>query len=41
MSEMPKSIVPLLENMEQLGASDLHLKTGVPPVYRRRSPAMR
>ena len=34
MSEVPKSIIPLLENMEQLEASDLHLKTGVPPVYR-------
>jgi len=34
MSEMPDSIIPLLENMEQLGASDLHLKTGVPPAYR-------
>lgn len=34
MSEMPKSIIPLLENMEQLGASDLHLKTGAPPIYR-------
>jgi twitching motility protein PilT len=34
MSEMPQSIVPLLENMEALGASDLHLKTGVPPAYR-------
>ncbi len=34
MNEMPQSIVPLLENMEALGASDLHLKTGVPPAYR-------
>ncbi len=31
---MPDSIVPLLEAMAPLGASDLHLKTGVPPVYR-------
>jgi twitching motility protein PilT len=30
----PTSIVPLLEKMAQLGASDLHLKTGIPPVYR-------
>jgi twitching motility protein PilT len=34
MNEMPQSIVPLLEKMEALGASDLHLKTGVPPAYR-------
>ncbi len=34
MNEMPHSIVPLLEKMEELGASDLHLKTGVPPAYR-------
>lgn len=34
MSEMPKSIVPLLEKMAEIQASDLHLKTGVPPVYR-------
>ncbi len=31
---MPDSIVPLLEKMAELQASDLHLKTGVPPVYR-------
>lgn len=31
---VPDSIVPLLERMAQLQASDLHLKTGVPPVYR-------
>ncbi|MEW6250949.1 MAG: ATPase, T2SS/T4P/T4SS family, partial [Planctomycetota bacterium] len=31
---MPESIVPLLEKMADLQASDLHLKTGVPPVYR-------
>jgi twitching motility protein PilT len=30
----PTSIIPLLEKMAQLGASDLHLKTGIPPVYR-------
>lgn len=34
MNELPKSIVPLLEAMKQLNASDLHLKTGVPPYYR-------
>lgn len=33
-SPMPDSIVPLLEKMAELEASDLHLKTGVPPVYR-------
>jgi twitching motility protein PilT len=31
---MPDSIIPLLSKMESLGASDLHLKTGVPPAYR-------
>jgi len=34
MNETPNSIVPLLEKMADLEASDLHLKTGVPPVYR-------
>ncbi|MGE0480650.1 MAG: type IV pilus twitching motility protein PilT [Phycisphaerae bacterium] len=34
MNVMPESIVPLLENMKRLQASDLHLKTGVPPTYR-------
>ena len=34
MSVMPQSIIPLLEKMGELQASDLHLKTGVPPVYR-------
>lgn len=34
MAAMPESITPLLEQMESLGASDLHLKTGVPPAYR-------
>ena len=34
MSDMPTSIIPLLEKMEALGASDLHLKTGVPPAFR-------
>lgn len=34
MHPLPDSIHPLLENMERLGASDLHLKTSVPPVYR-------
>src|SRR5512137_195317 len=31
---LPESIIPLLEKMGELQASDLHLKTGVPPVYR-------
>lgn len=30
----PDSIVPLLEKMAELEASDLHLKTSIPPVYR-------
>lgn len=34
MQPMPDSIFPLLEAMKQLQASDLHLKTGVPPCYR-------
>ena len=34
MHEMPKSIIPLLEAMKKLDASDLHLKTGIPPTYR-------
>ncbi len=34
MSTRPESIIPLLQKMESLGASDLHLKTGVPPCYR-------
>ena len=34
MQEMPKSIVPLLAAMKKLDASDLHLKTGIPPTYR-------
>jgi twitching motility protein PilT len=34
MNKMPDSIIPLLEKMAELQASDLHLKTGVPPVYR-------
>lgn len=34
MQEIPKSIIPLLQSMKPLQASDLHLKTGVPPVYR-------
>ncbi len=33
-SVMPDSIIPLLEKMRELEASDLHLKTGVPPAYR-------
>jgi len=31
---LPDSIIPLLEAMGELQASDLHLKTGIPPVYR-------
>jgi twitching motility protein PilT len=31
---LPDTIVPLLEKMGEIGASDLHLKTGIPPVYR-------
>ncbi len=31
---LPDSIIPLLEKMAEIQASDLHLKTGVPPVYR-------
>src|SRR5262245_49181428 len=34
MQPLPDTIFPLLENMERLEASDLHLKTSVPPVYR-------
>lgn len=34
MIPLPDSIVPLLEKMREIEASDLHLKTGVPPVYR-------
>ncbi|MFO0838553.1 MAG: PilT/PilU family type 4a pilus ATPase [Phycisphaerae bacterium] len=34
MQPMPESIIPLLEAMKQLEASDLHLKTNVPPCYR-------
>lgn len=31
---LPDNIFPLLEKMKEFAASDLHLKTGVPPVYR-------
>lgn len=31
---LPDSIFPLLEKMREFQASDLHLKNGVPPVYR-------
>ncbi len=31
---LPDTILPLLEAMKALHASDLHLKTGVPPVFR-------
>ncbi len=34
MNPIPDSIVPLLEAMRQLNASDLHLKVGSPPTYR-------
>ncbi len=34
MHELPDSIIPLLEAMRKLEASDLHLKTGVSPTYR-------
>lgn len=34
MTTLPDSIYPLLEAMKALNASDLHLKTSVPPVYR-------
>ena len=34
MQEMPQSVIPLLEVMKALEASDLHLKTGIPPTYR-------
>jgi twitching motility protein PilT len=34
MQPLPDSAIPLLEAMKALQASDLHLKTGVPPVYR-------
>lgn len=34
LKELPKTITPLLEAMKQLEASDLHLKTGIPPVFR-------
>ncbi len=34
MHGLPTSIIPLLEAMKKLEASDLHLKSGLPPVYR-------
>jgi len=34
MHETPKSVIPLLQAMKKLDASDLHLKTGIPPTYR-------
>ena len=34
MQQLPESIIPLLEAMKSLNASDLHLKTGIPPTYR-------
>ncbi|MBI5863328.1 MAG: PilT/PilU family type 4a pilus ATPase, partial [Planctomycetes bacterium] len=34
MQPLPDTIFPMLEAMKQLTASDLHLKTSVPPVFR-------
>lgn len=34
MRELPDTIIPLLEAMGKLNASDLHLKTGIPPTFR-------
>lgn len=34
MHPLPDSVIPLLEAMKKLNASDLHLKNGVPPCYR-------
>lgn len=34
MQQLPDSIIPLLESMGKLDASDLHLKTGIPPTFR-------
>lgn len=34
MNKLPESVIPLLEAMKKLEASDLHMKTGLPPVYR-------
>ncbi len=34
MHVLPDSIIPLLEAMGKLNASDLHLKTGIPPTFR-------
>ncbi len=34
MNPKPHDITPMLEAMKRLEASDLHLKTGTPPVYR-------
>ena len=31
---LPETILPMLEAMKDLEASDLHLKTGIPPHYR-------
>lgn len=31
---LPETIIPMLEAMKDLDASDLHLKTGIPPHYR-------
>ncbi len=31
---LPDSIIPLLEKMGEVHASDLHLKTGISAVYR-------
>lgn len=37
----PKELEKLLANMEKLGASDLHLKVGSPPIYRVHGTAQR
>ncbi len=34
MNPRPDSILPMLEAMKRLQASDLHLKSGLPPIYR-------
>ncbi len=34
MNELPTTIIPLFEAMKKLQASDLHLKTGIPPTFR-------
>ena len=34
MNELPTNVIPLLEAMKRLDASDLHMKNGIPPTYR-------